>query len=50
MPLQWLEGQSLRKSHGGLKYRIITVDLHHGFARGTRLRKPTAQIGCANRN
>src|ERR1700730_12005871 len=31
MPLQRLEGQSLRKSHGGLKYRIITVDLRHGL-------------------
>jgi hypothetical protein len=47
MRLQGVEGQSSRKSHGGLKYRIIAVDLHHGFARGNRQRKPAAHIGCA---
>src|ERR1700730_6938529 len=38
-----VEGQSLHKSHGGLKYRIITVDLRAEPASANPLRKLSAQ-------
>jgi len=41
MRLQEPEGQSLRKSHGGLKYRIITVDCAWDPLARTYIKEPS---------